>query len=204
MKQAIFYRTRFIQMLSTIPDEIHATSNRTETLTNTQFTSSGAQTSWDFGMSINASVWGWGFSLSTEAQYNMGEINTHKTSISEQFAIRINSDNIDAGIGEVNYSIRPYAYWADNGSLVVDYNVEPQEAPPGQPVTWWQNNYGELPDPAIILPWLYDPEKGYTLEDETKRCLTREIIFFPADPQQDDTVKIQARKLLFTNLLMGT
>ena len=173
--------------------ELHATSENHMALTFTEFTSISDQTSWDFGMSINTSVWGWGVSLSTEAHYNKGEINTHKTSVSDQFEITIDMFDIDAEIGEVNYKVRPYAYRSQNGAIVIDYNVEIPVAAPGHPVTWWQSQYSDYVDPAFILPWLYYPEKGYTLEEEVKRHLTKEITFNPAKPQPGDTVKIKAR-----------
>jgi hypothetical protein len=173
--------------------ELHGTSENHMALTFTEFTSISDQTSWDFGMSINSEVWGWGVSLSTEAHYNKGEINTHKTSISDQFEITIDMFDIDTEIGEVNYKVRPYAYRSQNGVIVIDYNVEIPVAAPGDPVTWWQSQYSDYADPAFILPWIYDPEKGYALEDEAKRHLTKEITFNPAQPQAGDTVKIKAR-----------
>jgi hypothetical protein len=173
--------------------ELHGTSENHMALTFTEFTSISNQTSWDFGMSINSSVWGWGVSLSTEAHYNKGEINTHTTSISDQFEITIDMFDVDTEIGEVNYKVRPYAYRSQNGAIVIDYNVEIPEAAPGDPVTWWQSHYSDDPDPAFVLPWLHDPEKGYTLEDEAKRHLTKEITFNPDNPQPGDTVKIRAR-----------
>ena len=173
--------------------ELHGTSENHMALTYTEFTSISDQTSWDFGMSVNSEVWGWGVSLSTEAHYNKGEINTHTTSISDQFKITIDMFEIDTQIGEVNYKVRPYAYRSQNGAIVIDYNVEVLEAAPGDPVTWWQNQYSEYADPAFILPWLYDPEKGYTLEEDAKRQLTKEITFNPPQPQPGDTVKIKVR-----------
>lgn len=173
--------------------ELHGTSENHMALTITEFTSISDQTSWDFGMSINTSVWGWGVSLSTEAHYNKGEINTHTTSVSDQFEMDIDLYDIDTQIGEVNYKVTPYAYRSESGAIVIDYNVEIPEASPGDPVTWWQNNYSDYSDPAFILPWLYDPEKGYTLEEDAKRHLTKEIILNPANPQPGDTVKITAR-----------
>jgi hypothetical protein len=173
--------------------ELHGTSENHMALTFTEFTSLSDQTSWDFGMSINSEVWGWGVSLSTEAHYNKGEINTHTTTVSDQFEINIDLFDIDTEIGEVNYKVRPYAYRSQNGAIVIDYNIEIPEAAPGNPVTWWQSHYSDYADPAFILPWLHDPEKGYTLEEEAKRYLTKEITFNPARPQAGDTVKIKAR-----------
>jgi hypothetical protein len=173
--------------------ELHGTSVHEMKITITDFTSISEETSWDFGMSINSSVSGWGVSLSTEAHYNLGEINTHNTSISEQIKISIDMFDVDTEIGEVNYKVKPYAYRSINGAIVIDYNIEIPVAIPGAPVTWWQNNYTDYADPAFILPWLYDPEKGETLEEDIKRHYSKEITFNPSQPQPGDTVQIRAR-----------
>jgi hypothetical protein len=76
---------------------------------------------------------------------------------------------------------------------VIDYAVKPELAQPGGTPTWWQVNYGDLADPAFILPWRYDPEKGFMLEDEAKRMQTKDLIFLPSDPKEGETVHIRAR-----------
>lgn len=157
------------------------------------FNESQADTSQDIGASISASVSGWGVEVNTEFHYDQSEISTHRTSVSEQLAMGVHLDGIDMGLGEVSYRVTPYSYWSKNGALVVDYSVEPELADPGYPPTWWDNRYGNLPDPAFILPWRYDPEKGFTLEDESKRFQTKEIIFRPSEPAPGDTVTIVAR-----------
>jgi len=96
-------------------------------------------------------------------------------------------------IGEVGYIVTPYAYWATNGALVIDYAVKPELAPQGGTPTWWQVNYGQLPDPAFILPWRYDPEKGFTLEDQAKRRQTKDLVFLPSDPKNGETITIRAK-----------
>ena len=84
------------------------------------------------------------------------------------------------GLGEVGYSVTPYAYWATNGALNVDYAVKPELAPPGGTDIWWQAHYGDQPDPAFILPWRYDPEKGFGLQEAAKRYQTKDLTFIPA------------------------
>ncbi len=56
----------------------------------------------------------------------------------------------------------------------------------------WDTHYGYFPDPAFILPWRYDPEKGYSVS-EVKRKQTNDIQFYPEDPANGDTVTIRAR-----------
>jgi len=77
--------------------------------------------------------------------------------------------------------------------LVVDYAAKPELAAPGGTPTWWQVHYEDLADPAFILPWRYDPEKGYNLQDEAKRQQTKDLQFYPSNPVVGDTVTIKAR-----------
>ena len=50
--------------------------------------------------------------------------------------------------------------------------------------------YGDFPDPTLILPWRLDPEKGFGINEESKRQQTKDIIFDPAYPRFGDTVLI--------------
>ena len=140
---------------------------------------------------VDVDVWGSGYSLS--GSYSREEIYTHKTEVANGLGLSVHLDGIDMGLGEVGYIVTPYAYWATNGALVVDYAVKPELAPPGGTSTWWQVHYGDLADPAFILPWRYDPEKGFALEDPAKRTQTKDLIFLPSDPKEGETILIRAR-----------
>jgi len=136
-------------------------------------------------------VWGSGFSVS--GSYSQNELYTHKTDVSSGLGLSVHLAGLDMMIGEVGYIVTPYSYWATNGALVIDYAVKPELAQPGGTPTWWQVNYGELPDPAFILPWRYDPEKGFTLEDEAKRMQTKDLVFLPSDPKNGETITIRTQ-----------
>jgi hypothetical protein len=98
---------------------------------------------------------------------------------------------VNESLGEVKYSVNPYCYWAKNGALVVDYTTVPEVPAPGASDTWWSANYGQKADPALILPWQYDPEKGLTLQDEqVKRFQSKSIGFSNSRPEAGDTVTI--------------
>jgi hypothetical protein len=85
------------------------------------FNESQAETSRDIGMSVSASVSGWGVEVNTEFHYDQSEISTHRTAVSDKLAIGVHLDGIDMGLGEVSYRVTPYSYWGKNGALVVDY-----------------------------------------------------------------------------------
>ncbi|MFU8859719.1 MAG: hypothetical protein ACNA8K_04785 [Cyclonatronaceae bacterium] len=82
-------------------------------------------------------------------------------SVREGITISTELGGIDRSFGENRYSVTPYIYWATNGAIVLDYAVRPEIAGPGGINTWWDDRYAQLPDHAFILPWRYDPEKGF-------------------------------------------
>jgi hypothetical protein len=159
----------------------------------TDFEMSEASKQKDFRVEMGVSIKKWGVRTNISGHYGMGEISTQRSSVSDGLGIEVLFDRLDMGVGEVSYEVTPYAFWADNGALVIDYAVEPDIARPGFTQTWWQVHYGSKPDPAFILPWRYDPEKGSKLEEPAKRYQTKDITFFPEDPAEGETVIITAR-----------
>jgi hypothetical protein len=142
----------------------------------------------DWGISV--SYWGSGFSM--EGSYHSEDIQTQRTTVESGIYLDVHLDAVDMSIGETRYKVTPYAYWATNGALVIDYAVAPELAGPGGEDTWWDARYGYLPDPAFILPWRYDPEKGDAIS-EAKRCQTKDIYFKPHDPREGDVITIYSR-----------
>ncbi len=157
------------------------------------FQSTGATTQKEFGVDWGASISGWGVSLEVDGYYSQEQIQTQRTSVSQGLFLGVHLDALDLSLGEVSYRVTPYAYWATNGALVVDYAVQPELAQQGFTDTWWQVYYNDHADPAFIMPWRYDPEKGFTLEDPVKRLQTKDITFTPENTQAGDTVAINVR-----------
>ena len=110
------------------------------------------------------------------------------------------SQGLDVHLGPINpsipgggyYTVTPYAYWARDGALVLDYAVNPGAAGANEPETWWQQRYAHASDPALILPWRLDNDKGYNYSAD-KLQQTKEMIFNPDNPSAGDTVNIQVR-----------
>jgi hypothetical protein len=157
------------------------------------FQSSQSTTTKEYTRDWGVSVSGWGVGFSINGSYHKEDINTQRTEVASGLYLGVHLDGIDMGIGEVGYIVTPYAYWAKNGALVVDYAAKPEISAPGGTPTWWQVNYEDLPDPAFILPWRYDPEKGYNLEEDAKRQQTKDLQFYPANPKDGDEITIKAR-----------
>ncbi len=136
-------------------------------------------------------VFGGSAAVTVEGDYDNKSLETHRTRISEEIEIEVSMGGVDESLGEVKYSVNPYCYWAKNGSLVVDYTTRPEVPAPGASDTWWSANYGKNADPALILPWLRDPEKGLTLQDEqVKRFQSKSVGFSNASPEAGDTITI--------------
>ncbi len=157
------------------------------------FESSESSTTKEYSRDWGVSVSGWGCGFSINGSYSSQDINTQRTEVATGLNLLVHLDGIDLGIGEVTYTVTPYAYWARNGALVVDYAVKPELSAPGGTPTWWQVRYEDWADPAFILPWRYDPEKGFTLEDEIKRMQTKDLQFYPENPEVGTDVTIEAR-----------
>ena len=185
--------------------ELDATSSQKWSLNYESFNSTSTDITREFGFGIDVLAKAGfdakigfvdietGIELAAEAHYDNTEINTHKTSIYNEWEIDVNLSSVDMAIGDVKYTVTPYVYWSRNGALVVDYSVKPKEADPGYDPSWWQVQYGEYPDLAFILPWRFDPEKGSTLPNEEARFRTKEIMFKPTEPAPGDTIVIITR-----------
>ena len=158
-------------------------------LTFTDFQESGASTEKNLGFDAGVELG----SVATNYKFDSKKMTTHKTSVKNLINLKVHLGSVDMGLGDVKYAVTPYAYWGKNDVIVVDYAVQPELAPPGFPPTWWDDHYGNQPDPAFALPWRLDPEKGYTLGDPDKRFQTKDITFVPKKPEPGDTLTITAR-----------
>jgi hypothetical protein len=158
-------------------------------LTFTDFQQSGASTEKNLGFDAGVELG----SIATNFKFDTQKMTTHKASVKNLINLKVHLGSVDMGLGDVKYAVTPYAYWGKNDVIVVDYAVQPELAPPGFPPTWWDDRYGNQPDPAFALPWRLDPEKGYTLGDPDKRFQTKDITFIPKKPEPGDTLTITAR-----------
>jgi hypothetical protein len=157
------------------------------------FASSQTETTKKIGIDLSVGSSFFGISFGGKDSYDREEISTHQISVTQNLAMNVHFDAIAMSLGEVRYTVTPYSYWATNGALVIDYAVLPDLAQPGYTPTWWQVNYDSLPDPAFILPWRLDPEKGFPLQDDAKRHETKEIQFSSSNPTPGDTITIRVR-----------
>jgi hypothetical protein len=172
---------------------LHSSSSYNWDLRFQDFVTSQTETSREIGFDVNVGGDLFGFTFGGSESYSEQDVSTHTTLVTQDLVLSTHLDAVDLGLGEVRYTVTPYSYWARNGALVVDYAAQPDLAPPGFTPTWWQRHYDSIPDLSFILPWRLDPEKGFVLEDETKRHQTNEIIFSNNNPDPGDTIAIRVR-----------
>lgn len=189
-------------------DQFIAESNTTFGLdANTEPTWSFTRESWEGSTADTTRELGFNSGLElggfrASGKYNDSDMSTHKTSVKEGLRIEIEFGGIDRSFGENRYDVTPYAYWAKNGALVIDYAVMPELSSSGGSNTWWEVRYGHAPDPSFVLPWRYDPEKGFGISEEAKRHQTQDVIFDRSGPEAGDTLTLTARVRNFS--LVGT
>ncbi len=149
---------------------------------------------------VNIGAFGIGGSISSDFRAGVScelssffcnsQLSNHSTELMDAF-------QIDGLIGRLNenydnvarYYITPYIYRSQSGALVLDYMVDLDESNK----EWWNENYGQKPDLAFILPWRYATEKGSANILISKKQKTNEIQFYPSIVSPGDTVCITTR-----------
>jgi len=162
-----------------------------------KYDQSSLDTTWNSGWDINYNFGAPAFS----SVGNNAHFTTTTTTIMSGFDLRATFGTLVDSLGNVAaYTVFPYAYRSKDGAIVINYAVDPVIAPPGQPQSWWQLEYGKYSDPTFILPWFYDLQKGILLTENAKRYQTTDIFFNNYSPQTGDTVSITARVRNFSLL----
>jgi hypothetical protein len=107
--------------------------------------------------------------------YKNSDLSTTKTSAGSTTKLTSSLAGIDESFGETAYVVKPFSYWSDNATLVVDYAVEPVVGAPGAPKTWWQQQYGSKPDLTLNLPRLLDYEKQAGISSDAARFISPDV-----------------------------
>ncbi len=161
-------------------------SNSTQTTTSNKV-------SWNLGSEISfESAFKFVPDISIKGNYSHDNVSTQTNTATFTKGLDVHLGPITGKYGDAYYSVTPYAYWATNGALVLNYAVTPSAAVPGKPETWWQQKYGHKSDPALILPWRLDNYKGGNISAEELQE-TKEIQFSKENPTPGDTINVQVR-----------
>ncbi|MDX2133669.1 MAG: T9SS type A sorting domain-containing protein [Saprospiraceae bacterium] len=141
----------------------------------------------EVGVNAGGAFKGFGLSASVNGSYKSAELNTRVSRYQKNVALNgFFGQGETANIpGNYNYFVKPVTYWASDGSLVLDYAVTVFN------LGFWQSFYGGY-DPAFLLPYQFEQEKGNGSTAESLRYRTRDILVTPF-PQAGKNVKITAR-----------
>lgn len=146
--------------------------------------------SWKAGVEMGASVGAYGVSVGLSGHYSQEEISTRETTVGDGIQLSV-SLGPEGPVAEAPYTVQPYIYRALDGTLVLDYTVEPVYGNPGNP-TWWDSHYTSDPDPALVLPKRYHAQKGLPVEDPRTRERSPSVWVTPDTAAVGDTVTVFA------------
>jgi len=140
------------------------------------------------------------FKAYVKAEYNWKEHVTDKTQASQAtyFSAYLASTDIAD-----HFTIRPFAYWATAGPLVIDFQTGP-----GTGTTWQRY---DQPDPAFILPWYGYPDpqnlpfpdpnnQGAPPCGPQKQTFSHDVSIDPPLADVGETVVISATVRNFSNI----
>ncbi|MEJ2304359.1 MAG: CARDB domain-containing protein [Anaerolineales bacterium] len=143
-------------------------------------------TSIKFGLKFRAYVKG---------SYAQKDIQTDKLTTSKETMLSAGIAEQDT---EESFTIRPIAYWANAGYLVLDYQTDMGD--------WgvWQQYYNR-PDPAFILPWygFPDPNDPIPPTSPELKLYSYDVQVSPPYAGAGDKVTISATVRNFSNHLAG-
>ena len=126
-------------------------------------------------------------SVSLSGNYSNANLRSHSTEIKSAWGLAVYLDAIAMNYASAGYDIEPIIYWRKDGALAIDYRTQTHSM--SSEGTWWENNYGDYPDPTFIMPFFHHERKGM-LGVEGYRMLTRDIRTSPDKPFPGDTVTI--------------
>ena len=141
----------------------------------------------EVGVNAGGAFKGFGLGATVNGTYESSDVNTKTSKYQQNVKLsgHFGQGEIANIPGDYNYSVKPVIYWGRDGSLTLDYLVEIAN------ISFWQNFYSSY-DPAFLLPFQLEPEKGNTQLFEATRYLTRDILVTPF-PQGGTTVTLRAR-----------
>ena len=177
------------------------TGKFTWSLTTSDFTSNSVSETQTFKLNVDAKATVGGefggigaeVTAGVSGDYSNSNLTSHTSTVTSTLGLTVDLGSINQSLGEDQYIVTPYSYWGDNGALVIDYAVQPVLSAPGGTETWWQQRYGQEPDPALALPYRYWPQEGFAVQDPEKVYQTKEIFNSPSSAAPGDTITTTIR-----------
>jgi hypothetical protein len=160
-------------------------------ITWTQATSSGVSqantTKTEVGVEAGGAFKGFSLGASVSGSYATTDVNTKTSQYQESVELAgfFGQGETASFPGDYSYLVKPITYWSADGSLVLDYVVNVDN------IEFWGVHYNKY-DPAFLLPYQYELEKGFPPLFESERYKTRDILVLPF-PTPNAQVKLKAR-----------
>jgi hypothetical protein len=160
-------------------------------ITWTQATASGVTqsntTKTEVGVEAGGSFKGFGLGASVNGSYATTDVNTKTSNYQQSVELAgfFGQGETSSFAGDYSYFIKPIIYWSQDGSLVLDYLVDVDN------IEFWSVHYNKY-DPAFLLPYQYEQEKGFPPLFESERYKTRDILVAPF-PSPNAPVTLKAR-----------
>jgi len=156
-----------------------------------------AEQTTEIGVDASVTAGALGNTVKLSGSYNWSGTSTHSSTIDQAITDSVSLGALPSNSAASAYQVVPYTYWSNNGSLTLDYLVAPSVPALGDPNTFWSLYY-EKQDPALLLPWRLNEEKGLQLIDPAKKTQSKSIRFSEEDPQPGDTFTIYTRVFNFS------
>ena len=148
-------------------------------------------------VSLSGSVGFDALGIGLGGSYSTKELQTNRMAVGEELKIEVDLGSVNSQFPTAQYIVYPYAYWHEDGPLVIDFGVRLDRQVIGGPESFWDQRYGQNPDPALKLPWRHLQEKselqagGNPVEfDEDLVELSKSISYLPSRPNPGDTVTV--------------
>lgn len=179
---------------TTDPWTTSTTASYTFGVASNQIQETTAETERNLGLSASVSGGAFGFTASVSGSYDWSEVSTHTASVGTEINVETNFGELPLSSNNALYKIKPYFFWGQNGSLVLDYEIETTGD--------LYDDYYSIQDPAWNMPWRLDENRGYDFDFQTKTRQSKSIWFDKLFPQAGDTIEVGAR--VFNYSLIAT
>ena len=161
---------------------------------------SGFENSSEVSSSLTAGIdmSGFGLGASLEGNYSQSTLKVfgQEMSTAETFCIYFGALQ-NVGTNTWEYQVKPMLYWNQDRAVELGMAVDFSNAGAS-----WYANYGQLPDPALNLPYLHENLTAPNNYDPELLDRTRSVYFDKINPNPGDTVTAYIRIFNYSLLAM--
>lgn len=168
--------------------QVSSGASYSQTVTSASSFGTTNSNSWNAGITAEVSASGFGVGANVSGTYNTNSLNISSQTVSttSDLVFRIGSL---ANSTIYDYTVSPRIYWNNDGAVKVNWKVDPTTISG----SFWNSNYGNKSDPAIILPWRHEPRISGMDPSNPLVDRTKSMYFTPANPSMWDTVTVHLK-----------